>query len=224
MPRLPSFVISIPDAGIFLKNIFLPRRWRSPCKAGCTRLARCRKFFLTFLFLRCYNTFGGGCVRVSGLPRLFYWVNVIQDFFAVCGYGNMKCRFPHGVLSGSSTIENFFLTYLLCTAYTVHRNIGSCGAVIPASSGLIVKVKRESGVFFYGNNIVKILLPVRCVPNHMHSSVRCFLHQPDASASAEFHLAVVDLEPPLAVSALEPSGLPEDAVRCASCAAGQLFA
>ena len=60
-----------------------------------------RHFFLVLALDRfsfiCYNGFDGGCVRVSGLPRLFYWVNIIQNLFTVCGCGNMKCRFPYGV-------------------------------------------------------------------------------------------------------------------------------
>ena len=82
----------------------------------------------------------------------------------------------------------YALTFPLRTAYTVHRNIGSCGVVIPAPSGLIVKVKRESGVFFYGNNIVKILLPVRCVPNHKLCIER-FVARPTLFCSAAVRAA-----------------------------------
>ena len=45
----------------------------------------------------------GRCVRVFGLLRHFYWVNVVQELFARCRSSDVQGRFPYGI---------FFILYV----------------------------------------------------------------------------------------------------------------
>lgn len=50
------------------------------------RNRRAANLCLTFRLVLCYNIPSGGCVRLDGLPHLFYWVNIIQILHTVCGF------------------------------------------------------------------------------------------------------------------------------------------
>ena len=66
---------------------------------------------LTFRLVLCYNIpsggcagldrrphEGGGCVRLDGLPHLFYWINIIQILYTVCGFRHVQRGLPDGVI------------------------------------------------------------------------------------------------------------------------------
>ncbi len=105
----PGFLQRVVNLLFFLRQaVFRRRKARSRFTlhvVDCQRFPRLfyrlrnRKFLLDTLRHVVYSWPDGGCVRVSGLPRLFYWINIIQNLFTVYGCGNMKCRFPYGVFS-----------------------------------------------------------------------------------------------------------------------------
>jgi DNA polymerase V len=46
------------------------------------------KFFLTFWGVLWYPIVCGDCGQCSASPHIFYWMNIIQDFFTICGIGD----------------------------------------------------------------------------------------------------------------------------------------
>ncbi len=90
----------------FLSILCLVQRIRHsrPCYV-LKNFFRIQNFSLTFLGVLAYTIIGGCGVRCDGPLHLFYWNNIIQDFFTVCGIGNIKCCFPDGV---------FFILNICC--------------------------------------------------------------------------------------------------------------
>lgn len=62
------------------------------------RNRRAANLCLTFRLVLCYNIPSGGCVRLDGLPHLFYWVNIIQILHTVCGFRHVQRGLPDGVI------------------------------------------------------------------------------------------------------------------------------
>lgn len=59
---------------------------------------RAANLCLTFRLVLCYNIPSGGCVRLNGLPHLFYWINIIQILHTVCGFRHVQRGPPDGVI------------------------------------------------------------------------------------------------------------------------------
>lgn len=66
---------------------------------------------LTFRLVLCYNIpsggcagldwlphEGGGCAGFDWLPHLFYWINIIQILYTVCGFRHAQRGLPDGVI------------------------------------------------------------------------------------------------------------------------------
>ncbi len=82
--QVPHFLLHLRHAPQLIANAFAVRGFQ-------------RKLPVDILAVGGYTIFGGRCVRVSGLLRHFYWINVIQIFFACCRSCNVKRRFPHRI-------------------------------------------------------------------------------------------------------------------------------
>ena len=72
---------------------------------------RAANLCLTFRLVLCYNIpsggcagldwlphEGGGCAGLDWLPHLFYWINIIQILYTVCGFRHVQRGLPDGVI------------------------------------------------------------------------------------------------------------------------------
>ena len=75
---------------------------RNGCSGFCFRIYiytdRIGCFIIDNRCRLCYTFIGGGRARFPGCFHFFYWIQLIQDFFAVCGVRYLYCSLPNGFI------------------------------------------------------------------------------------------------------------------------------